>query len=154
MNKIFVFNLTETQTRHHQIFFIQLNDVAGITLNKPTVFNDTVNTIGKLTSEGEFEVDVNVSGMPEFSIANDIIYMYGTEFQITNTTAVGDVERIYMRNNDLDGEIYLSIQSKDVLKVDDVGIDIIGDISYSGSLGPSSDKRLKKILKKLIEIKQ
>ena len=134
--------------------FIQLNDVAGITLNKPTVFNDTVNTIGKLTSEGEFEVDVNVSGMPEFSIANDIIYMYGTEFQITNTTAVGDVERIYMRNNDLDGEIYLSIQSKDVLKVDDVGIDIIGDISYSGSLGPSSDKRLKKILKKLIEIKQ
>ena len=59
-----------------------------------------------------------------------------------------------MRNNDLDGEIYLSIQSKDVLKVDDVGIDIIGDISYSGSLGPSSDKRLKKILKKLIEIKQ
>ena len=87
--------------------------------------------------------------MPEFSIANDIIYMYGTKFQFTNTTAVGDVERIYMRNNDLDGEIYLQIQSKDVLKVDDVGIDIIGDISYSGSLGPSSDKRLKENIKEI-----
>ena len=129
--------------------FIKLNNSNGITLNKQTVFNDTVNTIGKLTCEGEFEVDVNVSGTPEFSIANDIIYMYGTKFQITNTTAVGDVERIYMRNNDLDGEIYLQIQSKDVLKVDDVGIDIIGDISYSGSLGPSSDKRLKENIKEI-----
>ena len=35
--------------------FINLNNVAGITLNKPTVFNDTVNTIGKLTSEGDFD---------------------------------------------------------------------------------------------------
>ena len=97
--------------------FINLNDTNGIALNKPTVFNDTVNTIGKFTSEGEFEVDVGLTGTPEFSIANDIIYLYGTKFQITNTTAAGSVERIYMRNNDLDLEIYLQIQSKDVLKL-------------------------------------
>ena len=52
-----------------------------------------------------------------------------------------------MRNNDLDGETYLQIQSKDVLKVDDGGIDVIGDISYTGSIGPSSDPRLKKDIK-------
>ena len=54
-----------------------------------------------------------------------------------------------MRNNDLDGEIYSQIQSKDVLKVDDGGIDVIGDISYTGSIGPRSDKRLKQDIREI-----
>ena len=38
---------------------------------------------------------------------------------------------------------FLEIGIKNVLTVNDVGIDIVGDISYTGSIGPSSDKRLK-----------
>ena len=38
--------------------FIHLNDSAGTTLNKATTCNETVNVIGKLTAEGEFDVDV------------------------------------------------------------------------------------------------
>ena len=42
--------------------YINLNDAAGITMNKATVFNDTVNTIGKLTCEGDFDVDIGATG--------------------------------------------------------------------------------------------
>ena len=122
---------------------IQLNNSSGITLNKATTCNETVNVVGKLTAENEFEVDFNFTGTPEFRVANDIIYMCGTKFQITNTTTAGNVERIYMRNNDFDGEIYLQIQSTDIFKVDSSGINIIGDINYSGVLTDTSDKRLK-----------
>ena len=48
--------------------YINLNTSNGITLNKPTVFNDTVNTIGKLTSEGDFDVDIGATGTPEFRV--------------------------------------------------------------------------------------
>ena len=35
------------------------------------------------------------------------------------------------------------------LKVDDGGIDVIGDISYTGSIGPRSDKRLKQDIREI-----
>ena len=35
------------------------------------------------------------------------------------------------------------------LEVNDGGIDVIGDISYTGSIGPSSDKRLKENIKEI-----
>ena len=122
---------------------IQLDNSSGITLNKATTCNETVDIVGKLTVENEFEVDFNLSGTPEFRVANDIIYMYGTKFQITNTTTGGNVERIYMRNNDFDGEIYLQIQSTDIFKVDSSGISVLGDVNCSGVLTDTSDQRLK-----------
>ena len=37
-------------------------------MNKATVFNETVNTIGKFTSEGDFDVDIGATGTPEFRV--------------------------------------------------------------------------------------
>ena len=54
-----------------------------------------------------------------------------------------------MRNPDTDGETITEIGTKNVLTVTTDGIDVIGDISYTGSIGPSSDQRLKKDIKEI-----
>ena len=128
--------------------FINLNDTNGITLNKPTVFNDTVNTKGKLTSEGDFDVDIGATGTPEFRVLGSSVNFF-ERFSITHTTAVGAVEQIFLRNPDTDGETITEIGTKNVLTVNTGGIDVIGDISYTGSIGPSSDKRLKEDIRDL-----
>ena len=128
--------------------FINLNDTNGITLNKPTVFNDTVNTIGKLTSEGDFDVDIGATGTPEFRVLGSSVNFF-ERFSITHTTAVGAVEQIFLRNPDTDGETITEIGTKNVLTVNTDGIDVIGDISYTGGIGPSSDKRLKEDIRDL-----
>ena len=122
--------------------FTNLNDTNGITLNKPTVFNDTVNTIGKLTSEGDFDVDIGATGTPEFRVLGSSVNFF-ERFSITHTAAVGAVEQIFLRNPDTDGETITEIGTKNVLTVNTGGIDVIGDISYTGGIAPSSDKRLK-----------
>ena len=53
--------------------FVNLNDSAGITLNKATTCNETVNVVGKLTAEGEFDVDVNFTGTPEFRVLGNSV---------------------------------------------------------------------------------
>ena len=128
--------------------FINLNDTNGITLNKATVFNDTVNTIGKLTSEGDFDVDIGATGTPEFRVLGSSVNFF-ERFSITHTTAVGAVEQIFLRNPDTDGETITEIGTKNVLTVNTGGIDVIGDISYTGGIGPSSDKRLKEDIRDL-----
>ena len=128
--------------------FINLNDTNGITLNKPTVFNDTVNTIGKLTSEGDFDVDIGATGTPEFRVLGSSVNFF-ERFSITHTTAVGAVEQIFLRNPDTDGETITEIGTKNVLTVNTGGIDVIGDISYTGGIAPSSDKRLKEGIKEI-----
>ena len=128
--------------------FINLNDTNGITLNKPTVFNDTVNTIGKLTSEGDFDVDIGATGTPEFRVFGSSVNFF-ERFSITHTTAVGAVEQIFLRNPDTDGETITEIGTKNVLTVNTGGIDVIGDISYTGGIAPSSDKRLKEGIKEI-----
>ena len=128
--------------------FINLNDTNGITLNKPTVFNDTVNTIGKLTSEGDFDVDIGATGTPEFRVLGSSVNFI-ERFSITHTTAVGAVEQIFLRNPDTDGETITEIGTKNVLTVNTGGIDVIGDISYTGGIAPSSDKRLKEGIKEI-----
>ena len=110
--------------------FINLNDTNGITLNKPTVLNDTVNTIGKLTSEGDFDVDIGATGTPEFRVLGSSVNFF-ERFSITHTTAVTE------------------IGTKNVLTVNTGGIDVIGDISYTGGIAPSSDKRLKEGIKEI-----
>ena len=44
--------------------YLQLNDVAGITLNKPTTCNETLDVIGNLSTENELRVDIGATGSP------------------------------------------------------------------------------------------
>ena len=128
--------------------FINLNDTAGITLNKQTVFNDTVNTIGKLTSEGDFDVDIGATGTPEFRVLGSSVNFF-EKASITHTQLAGPIDQIFFRNPDTNGDTIIEIGTKNVLTVNDGGIDVIGDISYTGSIGPSSDQRLKKDIKEI-----
>ena len=128
--------------------FINLNDTNGITLNKPTVFNGTVNTIGKLTSEGDFDVDIGATGTPEFRVLGSSVNFF-EKASITHTQLAGPIDQIFFRNPDTNGDTIIEIGTKNVLTVNDGGIDVIGDISYTGSIGPSSDQRLKKDIKEI-----
>ena len=128
--------------------YINLNTSNGITLNKATVFNDTVNTIGKFTSEGEFDVDIGATGTPEFRVLGSSVNFF-ERFSITHTEIVGAVHQIFLRNPDTDGQTITDIGTKNVLEVNTNGIDVIGDISYTGSIAPSSDKRLKEDIKEI-----
>ena len=128
--------------------FINLNDTNGITLNKPTVFNDTVNTIGKLTSEGDFDVDIGATGTPEFRVLGSSVIFF-EKASITHTQLAGPIDQIFFRNPDTNGDTIIEIGTKNVLTVNDGGIDVIGDISYTGSIGPSSDQKLKKDIKEI-----
>ena len=128
--------------------FINLNDTNGITLNKPSVFNDTVNTIGKLTSEGDFDVDIGATGTPEFRVLGSSVNFF-EKASITHTQLAGSIDQIFFRNPDTNGDTIIEIGTKNVLTVNDGGIDVIGDISYTGSIGPSSDQRLKKDIKEI-----
>ena len=129
--------------------YINLNTSNGITLNKSTVFNDTVNTIGKLTSEGDFDVDIGATGTPEFRVLGNSVNFF-EKASITHTQLAGPIDQIYFRNPDTNGQTILEIGTKNVFEVNDGGIDVIGDISYTGSIGPSSDKRLKENIKEII----
>ena len=128
--------------------YINLNTSNGITLNKATVFNDTVNTIGKFTSEGDFDVDIGATGTPEFRVLGSSVNFF-EKCSITHTQLPGPIDQIFFRNPDTNGDTILEIGTKNVLTVNDGGIDVIGDISYTGSIGPSSDKRLKENIEDL-----
>ena len=128
--------------------YINLNDTAGITMNKSTVFNDTVNTIGKLTCEGDFDVDIGATGTPEFRVLGSSVNFF-EKASITHTQLPGTIDQIFFRNPDTNGDTIIEIGTKNVLTANDGGIDVIGDISYTGSIGPSSDKRLKENIKEI-----
>ena len=128
--------------------YINLNTSNGITLNKATVFNDIVNTIGKFTSEGDFDVDIGATGTPEFRVLGSSVNFF-EKASITHTQLPGPIDQIFFRNPDTNGQTIIEIGTKNVFEVNDGGIDIIGDISYTGSIGPSSDKRLKEDIKDL-----
>ena len=128
--------------------YINLNDTAGITMNKATVFNDTVNTIGKFTSEGDFDVDIGATGTPEFRVLGSSVNFF-EKASITHTQLAGPIDQIFFRNPDTNGQTIIEIGTKNVFEVNDGGIDVIGDITYTGSIGPSSDKRLKENIKEI-----
>ena len=128
--------------------YIHLNDTAGITMNKATAFNDTVNTIGKFTSEGDFDVDIGATGTPEFRVLGSSVNFF-EKCSITHTQLAGPLDQIFFRNPDTNGQTIIEIGTKNVFEVNDGGVDVIGDISYTGSIGPSSDKRLKEDIKEI-----
>ena len=128
--------------------FINLNNTNGITMNKPTVFNDTVDIIGKLTCEGDFDVDIGATGTPEFRVLGSSVNFF-QKCSITHTQLAGPIDQIFFRNPDTNGDTIIEIGTKNVFTVNDGGIDVIGDISYTGSIEPSSDQRLKKDIKEI-----
>ena len=128
--------------------FINLNNTNGITMNKPTVFNDTLDIIGKLTCEGDFDVDIGATGTPEFRVLSSSVNFF-QKCSITHTQLAGPIDQIFFRNPDTNGDTIIEIGTKNVFTVNDGGIDVIGDISYTGSIGPSSDQRLKKDIKEI-----
>ena len=128
--------------------YINLNTSNGITLNKATVFNDTVDIIGKLTCENDFDVDIGATGTPEFRVLGSSVNFF-EKCSITHTQLAGPIDQIFFRNPDTNGQTITEIGTKNVLTVNDGGIDVIGDISYTGSIGPSSDKRLKEGIKEI-----
>ena len=128
--------------------YINLNDTAGITLNKPTTCNDTVDIIGKLTCEGDFDVDIGATGTPEFRVLGSSVNFF-ERFSITHTEIIGAVHQIFLRNPDTDGQTTIEIGTKNVFEVNTNGIDIIGDVNYSGNLTDTSDKRLKDNIKEI-----
>ena len=117
-------------------------------MNKPTVFNDTVYTLGKLTSEGDFDVDIGATGTPEFRVLGSSVNFF-EKFSITHTQLAGPIDQIFFSNPDTNGQTIIEIGTKNVFEVNDGGIDVIGDITYTGSIGPSSDKRLKENIKEI-----
>ena len=143
-------NRNTDPTQSDIYIYINLNTSNGITLNKSTVFNDTVNTIGKLTSEGDFDVDIGATGTPEFRVlGNSVNFFEKASITHTHTQLAGPIDQIFFKNPDTNGQTIIEIGTKNVLTVNDGGIDVIGDISYTGSIGPSSDKRLKENIKEI-----
>ena len=128
--------------------YINLNTSNGITLNKTTVFNDTVDIIGKLTCEGDFDVDIGATGTPEFRVLGSSVNFF-ERFSITHTEIIGAVHQIILRNPDTDGQTIIEIGTKNVFEVNTNGIDIIGDVNYSGNLTDTSDKSLKDNIKEI-----
>ena len=45
-------------------------------MNKPTVFNDTVDIVSKLTCEGDFDVDIGATGTPEFRVLGSSVNFF------------------------------------------------------------------------------
>ena len=74
--------------------YINLNDTAGITLNKATVCNETVDTIGKLTCEGDFDVDIGATGTPEFRVLGSSVNFF-QKCSITHTQLAGPIDQIF-----------------------------------------------------------
>ena len=64
--------------------YINLNTSNGITLSKATVFNDTVDIIGKLTCENGFDVDIGATGTPEFRVLGSSVNFF-EKCSITHT---------------------------------------------------------------------
>ena len=95
---------------------MNLNNTDGIILNKPSVFNDTITLIGKLTSEGDFKVDTGATGTLEFRVLDDSVNFF-ERFSITHTEIIGIVHQIFLRNPDTDGQTIIEIDTKMFLKL-------------------------------------
>ena len=72
--------------------FVNLNDTAGITLNKATTCNETVDIIGNLTCENEFRVDIGATGTPEFRVLGSSVDFFD-KCSITHTQLAGPIDQ-------------------------------------------------------------
>ena len=97
---------------------------------------------------GEIKMIVGLeASTPEISVTDGKVTLVG-QLEITNTDVSGQ-QRVLINNPDDDGFIRLSNNNLSRLDATNTGVDVYGDLSYTGSLIPSSDKRLKKDIKEL-----
>ena len=75
--------------------YISLNDTAGNTLNKATVCNETVDIIGNLTCEGDFDVDIGATGTPEFKVLGSSVNVF-QKCSITHTQLAGPIDQYFL----------------------------------------------------------
>ena len=87
------------------------------------------------------------SSTPEIKLTDGKVTLVG-QLEITNTDVSGQ-QRVLINNPDDDGFIRLSNNILSRFYATNTGVDVYGDLSYTGSLIPSSDKRLKKDIKEL-----
>ena len=88
-----------------------------------------------------------IGSTPELSINEAKVTLLGT-LEITDDDITGQ-QRVLINNPDDNGWIRLSNNNLSTLDATTTGVDVYGDLSYTGSLIPSSDKRLKKDIKEL-----
>ena len=114
---------------------------------------DVLDTQYKLyIRNGDALGDINLTvgleaSTPEIQLTDGKVTLLGN-LEITHTDVAGS-QRVLINNPDTDGFIRLSNNNLSRLDATNNGVDVYGDLSYTGSLIPSSDKRLKKDIKEL-----
>ena len=97
---------------------------------------------------GDINLTVGLeASTPEIQLTDGKVTLLGN-LEITHTDVAGS-QRVLINNPDTDGFIRLSNNNLSRLDATNNGVDVYGDLSYTGSLIPSSDKRLKKDIKEL-----
>ena len=84
---------------------------------------------------------------PEIQLTDGKVNLLGN-LEITHADVSGS-QRVLINNPDTDGLIRFSINNLSRLDATNTGVDVYGDLSYTGSIIPSSDKRLKKDIKEV-----
>ena len=88
-----------------------------------------------------------IGSTPELQLTEGKVSLLGN-LEITHDDITGQ-QRVLINNPDDNGWIRLSTNNLSTLDATTIGVDVYGDLSYTGSLIPSSDKRLKKDIKEV-----
>ena len=97
---------------------------------------------------GEMNLTIGLeSSTPEIQLTEGKVNLLGN-LEITHDDITGQ-QRVLINNPDDNGWIRLSFNNLSTLDATTTGVDVYGDLSYTGSLIPSSDKRLKKDIKEV-----
>ena len=88
-----------------------------------------------------------IGSTPEIQLTDGKVNLLGN-LEITHTDVSGS-QRVFINNPDDNGWIRFNNNGLSRLDITTTGVDVYGDLSYTGSLVPSSDKRLKKDTKEL-----
>ena len=97
---------------------------------------------------GEMNLTIGLeSSTPEIQLTEGKVNLLGN-LEITHDDITGQ-QRVLINNPDDNGWIRLSNNNLSTLDATTTGVDVYGDLSYTGSLIPSSDKRLKKDIKEV-----
>ena len=93
-----------------------------------------------------------IGSTPELQLDDGKVNLLGN-LEITHVDVSGS-QRVLINTPDTDGFIRLSNNNLSRLDATNSGVDIYGDLSYTGSLILSSDKKLKKDIKELNSLKK
>ena len=97
---------------------------------------------------GDINLTVGLeASTPEIQLTDGKVTLLGN-LEITHDDITGQ-QRVLINNPDDNGWIRLSNNNLSTLDATTTGVDVYGDLSYTGSLIPPSDKRLKKDIKEL-----